>query len=80
MGDAVLAATSLEEQKRLAKEADMYAIQQQWFIRGSRTPQFNLNQPWVVGYIGETQLGNCGWGRVFARLWIDQDLKKEMGH
>ncbi len=80
MADAVLAATSLEEQKRLAKEADMYAIQQQWFIWGSRTPQFNLNQPWVAGYSGETQLGSCGWGRVFARLWIDQDLKKEMGH
>ena len=78
--DAVRAATSLEEQKRLVKEADMYAIQQKWFIWGSRTPQFNLNQPWVVGYSGETQLGSCGWGRVFTRLWIDQDLKKEMGY
>ena len=53
--DAVRAATSLEEQKRLEKEADKYAIQQKWFIWGSRTPQFNLNQPWVVGYNGETQ-------------------------
>ncbi len=80
MVDAARAATSLEEQKRLVKEADMYAIQQKWFIWGSRTPQFSLNQPWVVGYSGETQLGSCGWGRVFTRLWIDQDLKKEMGH
>ena len=80
MADAAMAATSLEEQKRLVKEADMYAIRQQWFIWGSRTPQFSLNQPWVVGYSGETGLGSCGWGPVFTRLWIDQDLKKEMGH
>ncbi len=66
MADAFLAATSLEEQKRLAKEADMYAIRQQWFIWGSKTPQINLNQPWVVGYSGEAYLGNCGWGNVFG--------------
>ena len=58
----------------------MYAIKQQWVIWGPRVPQFQINQPWLVGYNGEIQLGNCGWHNVLHRLWIDQELKEEMGH
>ena len=77
---AALGATDEEEQKRLAKEADMYAIKQQWFIWGPRTPNIQLSQPWLVGYNGEIGLGSCSWQIPFARLWIDQELKEEMGY
>ncbi len=78
---AVDAATTLEEQIRLVKEADMYIIENHWWIAGPRTPSFNVTQPWVIGYNGEAELGgsNAYPILVLPYLWIDHDLKKEMG-
>ena len=50
-----------------------------WIIWGPRGPQFTVNQPWLKGYNGEGYLGACGGKTLFSRLWIDQDLKAEMG-
>ena len=38
------------------------------------------HQPWVIGFNGETWLGMQDRLLIFARLWFDQELKKEMGH
>ena len=80
MVDAMLAATTIEEQKRHYREADMYIIKNHWVIAGPRPPMFNAVQPWVMGYNGENDLSTTEGPLIFARLWIDQDLKKEMGH
>ena len=80
MMEAALAATSEEQQKMLARETDMYAIRQQWIVWGPRTPNIQLGQPWLVGFNGEIGLGACSWQLPFSRLWIDQQLKEEMGH
>ena len=40
----------------------------------------NVLQPWVVGFNGETELGSMDRQLMAARLWIDQDLKREMGY
>ena len=40
---------------------------------------FHVNQPWVKGYNGEFTLGSTFQTSVFARLWLDLDLKKSMG-
>ncbi len=80
MMEAALAATSEEQQKILARETDMYAIRQQWIVWGPRTPNIQLGQPWLVGFNGEIGLGACSWQLPFSRLWIDQQLKEEMGH
>ena len=43
------------------------------------TPKFSVSQPWVQGYFGESGMG---WGErntFMARLWIDSQLKAEMG-
>ncbi len=36
--------------------------------------------PWVKGYEGEIYSGTLRPGPVYARLWIDEELKKKMGH
>jgi len=36
--------------------------------------------PWVKNYNGETRAGAAKTGPIYARLWIDQALKKQMGH
>ena len=78
--EAAQAATSIEEQQRVVRVVDLYHVANHLRIWSPKPPQFNVNQPWVKGYNGEIDLG---WGDravIFSRLWIDQDLKKEMGH
>ena len=36
--------------------------------------------PWVKSYGGELRAGAVRPGPIYARLWIDQELKKKMGH
>ena len=78
--EAAVAAATPEEQQRLVREADMYLIEQQWYIWGPKVPVFNASQPWIKGYNGEVELGLARAAAIFARIWIDQDLKKEMGY
>ena len=75
----MLAATTLEEQQKWARKADLRIAEGIWVIRGPRAPLFNVTQPWLKGYNGEGDLGSLQRMPIYARLWIDQDLKREMG-
>ncbi len=82
MVEAALSARTPEEAQGLIAEADEYAMSRHWLIWGPMSPIFYYAQPWVAGYNGELDNG-LGWGKdatLFARLWIDSALKKEMGH
>ena len=35
--------------------------------------------PWVKNYGGELRVGAVRPGPIYGRIWIDQDLKKELG-
>ncbi len=41
---------------------------------------FSAWWPWVKNYDGELRVGAVKPGPVYARIWIDQELKKRMGH
>jgi ABC-type transport system substrate-binding protein len=77
--DAALAATTIEEQQRLVREADMYAMANHWLIWSPKLPFFVAYQPWVIGYNGEVELAKGETYTIFSRLWIDSRLKEEMG-
>jgi peptide/nickel transport system substrate-binding protein len=36
--------------------------------------------PWVKGYEGELRAGAARPGPIYARMWVDQELKKKMGY
>ena len=36
--------------------------------------------PWVKNYGGELRVGAVRPGPIYARIWIDEELKKKMGH
>lgn len=36
--------------------------------------------PWVKGYNGELRAGAVRPGPIYARMWVDEELKKKMGH
>ena len=77
MVEAAQAATTIEEQQRLVREASMYITSNHWMLWGPRVSTFNVIQPWVIGYSGEGAYHGIN---IFARLWIDSELKAAMGH
>ncbi len=77
--DAMKAATTQEELGKSSKEADLYAVSQHWTLFGPVEPSYNVTQPWLKGHNGEFYMGVWNKNAVYVRLWIDQELKKEMG-
>ena len=81
MIDAAGATLDMQEKIRLSKEINMYALENHWYLWGPRVPNFLVYQPWIIGFNGEYDLGvNQRFANLFARLWIDSELKKSMGH
>ena len=78
--EALLAATTVEEERRLAKDLGMRAIEQHWMLWGLLSPQYQVHQPWVIGYNGEAGMGGRQHFTIFPRLWIDSELKEAMGY
>ena len=78
--DAARTATSEEERQRLVKEVDMYTVENDWYIWGPMPGTYQAHQPWVIGYNGEVWLSFLNTLPIFSRLWIDSELKAEMGH
>ena len=76
MHEGVIAATTFEEQARLVKACDWHQILKHEHIWGPKIPQFYASHPWVIGFNAEgglsVQSNNVA---IFARLWIDQELK-----
>ena len=78
--EAMQAAATIEEQQRLVKQMDMRSIEQFWVLWGPMSPNFTVHQPWVIGYNNEGGFGGRQLAVLFSRLWIDSELKEEMGH
>ena len=72
------AMTDPDAARRLAKELDMFVIEQHPYIWGVRVGSFNVALPWVVGLNGEMQIGNCGWEGPLVRSWFDSQLREEL--
>ena len=77
--DAFQAATTQEERVKAFMAFDGYLINQIFQVWGPITPEYQVYQPWVKGFSGEFHIGNVREYDVLVRLWIDQDLKREMG-
>ena len=77
--DAAQATDSEEERQKRVKEVDMYTMENHWWIWGPKAGKYMAHQPWVIGFNGENWLGFMERG-VLSRLWIDSELKAEMGH
>ncbi len=77
--EAFQVATTVEEQKRIFREFDLHYVSQHFQAWGPKSPFFQAVQPWVIGFNGEVFLGDMDNALPVVRLWIDQDLKREMG-
>ena len=77
--ESMEAAQTMEEVGKYSKQADLYMLSQHWQLWGPVEPAYNVTQPWVKGHNGEYYMGSWNWNAVYARVWIDQNLKEQMG-
>ena len=77
---AIGSAKTVEEERQLIREADRYLIENHLYLWGPLMPQVAVTQPWIVGYNGESNLGDIDTYAIFARLWIDHAMKESMGN
>ena len=80
-----LAATSTGEIKKILRDANEYVARQHFVISLLQPMTYTLCQPWLKGF--NAQYGSSSYPNgpqlLFfygARFWIDQSLKKSMGH
>ena len=79
------AATTLDGVKQVLKDLNQYVAQQHYCIALLQPTTYSLVQPWLKGYNGQNNAlsGPYGPSLLFfypARFWIDQNMKKSMGH
>lgn len=80
MLDDIRANADASERDRMLKEAFAYGTSQFFVINAPATVGYRFWQPWLKGYRGEGVLQATSPPSIYARIWIDEDLKKEMGH
>ena len=81
-----MATTTVDDMKKVMRDANERVARQHYTISLLQPMDFTLYQPWLKGYngqFGSVWSHNGGPGMLsfyLARFWIDQDLKKAMGH
>jgi len=80
-----MAANSTQEIKQIVRDANERVARQHYVISLLQTNLYTFEQPWLKGYNGQYGVAEGGSGPVLiffyeARFWIDQNLKKSMGH
>ena len=70
---------SEDKRKAMVKQFNAEILAQAPHIWMPQPRYFTVWWPWVKNYDGELTAGAVRPGPIYARLWIDQELKKKMG-
>ena len=78
--DQIAGVTDNETMADLVRAVDLHYISEMWSVAWPLSPIGMMHQPWLKGYTG--QLGAAMEGGVYLLpyLWIDQELKTQLGH
>jgi len=77
MHEEMLGTTDPDEQWTLYEQARNHQLRQVPHFRFPHPYIYTYWQPWLGGYAGEFSVGN--WPGLYARLWVDQTVKRAMG-
>jgi hypothetical protein len=61
------------------KEAYVYGTCQFFYVAGPIRVGYTFWQPWLGSYNGEGRIQAWATGVTFARVWVNQEMKAEMG-
>jgi ABC-type transport system substrate-binding protein len=81
-----MATTNIDDVKKVLKDANEYVARQHYIISLLSPTTYALCQPWLKGYSGQDRsiltqsIAPLYLSFYGARLWVDQNLKKSMGH
>jgi peptide/nickel transport system substrate-binding protein len=68
-----------EERIRIARELTVEILDQAPYIWLPIQYNYTAWWPWVRNYAGELRVGAVRPGPIYARIWIDHELKRELG-
>jgi len=77
---AAAAESDIAKRNALLKELGIYVIEQCERIPLGNPYLLCCSWPWVKNYYGEIESGSMNYSPMTSTLWIDQDLKAEMGY
>ncbi|WP_339800548.1 ABC transporter substrate-binding protein [uncultured Marinobacter sp.] len=70
-----------EVQQRILRDLNRYIIEERVPHVFLPTPMgYSAWWPWVKNYHGELRVGAVRPGPIYSRIWIDQEMKEEMGY
>jgi peptide/nickel transport system substrate-binding protein len=81
-----MASTTIDDVKKVVRDANEYVARQHYVVSLLSPTTYALCQPWLKGYSGQdrsiltTSIAPLFLSFYGARIWIDQKLKKSMGH
>jgi peptide/nickel transport system substrate-binding protein len=81
-----MASTDMAVIKQALRDANERVARQHWVISLVQGSSFQFYEPWLSGYNGQNSAltgASSGAQLIFfygARFWVNQDLKKSMGH
>ncbi len=65
---------------KVTRDLTPYILEQCWVIGSLRYPTYVLWWPWLNNFSGEVNIGYINVDSYPRWVWIDQSLKKQMGH
>jgi len=69
-----------DKRKQMLREMTTHILDQAPYIWLPTPYVYSAWWPWVKNYGGELRAGAVRPGPIYARIWVDQDLKKKMGY
>jgi peptide/nickel transport system substrate-binding protein len=80
MASIILTTLDWKEVDRLYRELMPQVLDQAYMIPGFTSSSYVLWWPWLKNYQGEMNTSFASGGNWEKFVWLDQDLKKAMGH
>ena len=78
--DVVYQEPDEEKRKKMLREMTTHILDQAPYIWLPTPYVYSAWWPWVKNYQGELRAGAVRPGPIYARIWVDQEMKKKMGH
>ncbi len=78
--DAVIKERDEEKRKTMLREMTVEIMDKAPYIWLPTPYVYAAWWPWVKNYGGEMSVGSIRPGPIYARIWIDQELKKKLGY
>ncbi|MBA7567169.1 Heme-binding protein A [subsurface metagenome] len=78
--ELALSKTDIAEQNAILKKLNVIGLDSAAYIPIGSPSSLRYWWPWVKNYYGEKDCGCFYFGPLIATIWLDQDLKTEMGY